>query len=60
MIASRQRSLSGDRWQEQHLARYPGTVLAVTHDRYFLDNAAGWILELDLGHAYRYEGNYST
>jgi ATP-binding cassette ChvD family protein len=47
-------------WLEQHLARYPGTVVAVTHDRYFLDNAAGWILELDRGHAYRYEGNYST
>src|SRR6185437_7819201 len=44
---------------EQHLARYPGTVAAVTHDTYFLDNAAGWILELDRGHAYRYEGNYS-
>jgi ATP-binding cassette ChvD family protein len=47
-------------WLEQHLARYPGTVVAVTHDRYFLDNAAGWILELDRGHAYRYEGNYSA
>jgi ATP-binding cassette ChvD family protein len=47
-------------WLEQHLARYPGTVVAVTHDRYFLDNAAGWILELDRGHAYPYEGNYST
>ena len=47
-------------WLEQHLARYPGTVVAVTHDRYFLDNVAGWILELDRGHAYPYEGNYST
>ena len=47
-------------WLEQHLARYPGTVVAVTHDRYFLDNAAGWILELDRGRAYPYEGNYST
>jgi ATP-binding cassette ChvD family protein len=47
-------------WLEQHLAKYPGTVVAVTHDRYFLDNAAGWILELDRGHAYPYEGNYST
>jgi ATP-binding cassette ChvD family protein len=47
-------------WLEQHLAKYPGTVLAVTHDRYFLDNVAQWILELDRGHAYPYEGNYST
>ncbi len=47
-------------WLEQHLAKYPGTVLAVTHDRYFLDNVAGWILELDRGRAYPYEGNYST
>ena len=47
-------------WLEQHLAKYPGTVVAVTHDRYFLDNVAGWILELDRGHAYPYEGNYST
>src|ERR1700759_1157239 len=47
-------------WLEQHLARYPGAVLAVTHDRYFLDNVAEWILELDRGHAYPYEGNYST
>jgi ATP-binding cassette ChvD family protein len=47
-------------WLEQHLAKYPGTVLAVTHDRYFLDNVAEWILELDRGHAYPYEGNYST
>jgi ATP-binding cassette ChvD family protein len=47
-------------WLEQHLAQYPGTVVAVTHDRYFLDNVAGWILELDRGHAYPYEGNYST
>jgi ATP-binding cassette ChvD family protein len=47
-------------WLEQHLAKYPGTVLAVTHDRYFLDNVAEWILELDRGHAYPYEGNYTT
>jgi ATP-binding cassette ChvD family protein len=47
-------------WLEQHLAKYPGTVLAVTHDRYFLDNVAQWILELDRGRAYPYEGNYST
>jgi ATP-binding cassette ChvD family protein len=47
-------------WLEQHLAKYPSTVVAVTHDRYFLDNVAGWILELDRGHAYPYEGNYST
>ncbi len=47
-------------WLEQHLAKYPGCVLAVTHDRYFLDNVAEWILELDRGHAYPYEGNYST
>jgi ATP-binding cassette ChvD family protein len=47
-------------WLEQHLARYPGAVLAVTHDRYFLDNVAEWILELDRGHAYPYEGNYTT
>jgi len=47
-------------WLEQHLAAYPGTVLAVTHDRYFLDNVAGWILELDRGRTYPYEGNYST
>ena len=47
-------------WLEQHLEKYPGTVAAVTHDRYFLENVAGWILELDRGHAYPYEGNYST
>src|SRR5487761_808522 len=47
-------------WLEQHLEKYPGTVVAVTHDRYFLDNVAQWILELDRGHAYPYEGNYST
>jgi ATP-binding cassette ChvD family protein len=47
-------------WLEQHLAKYPGAVLAVTHDRYFLDNVAQWILELDRGRAYPYEGNYST
>ncbi len=47
-------------WLEQHLEKYPGTVVAVTHDRYFLDHVAGWILELDRGRAYPYEGNYST
>jgi ATP-binding cassette ChvD family protein len=46
-------------WLEQHLASYAGAVLAVTHDRYFLDNVAQWILELDRGRAYAYEGNYS-
>ena len=47
-------------WLEKHLAQYQGTVLAVTHDRYFLDNVAQWILELDRGKAHPYEGNYST
>src|SRR3954447_12546774 len=47
-------------WLEKHLAAYPGAVLAVTHDRYFLENVAEWILELDRGRAYPYEGNYST
>jgi ATP-binding cassette ChvD family protein len=47
-------------WLEQHLAKYPGAVLAVTHDRYFLDNVAEWILELDRGRAHPYQGNYST
>ena len=47
-------------WLEQHLASYKGAILAVTHDRYFLDNVAEWILELDRGRAYPYEGNYST
>lgn len=47
-------------WLEQHLASYPGAILAVTHDRYFLDNVAEWILELDRGRAYPYEGNYSA
>ncbi len=47
-------------WLEQHLARYAGTVLAVTHDRYFLDNVAGWILELDRGEGIPFEGNYSS
>ncbi|WP_085915666.1 energy-dependent translational throttle protein EttA [Pseudonocardia autotrophica] len=47
-------------WLEQFLATYPGAVLAVTHDRYFLDNVAGWILELDRGRTFPYEGNYST
>ena len=47
-------------WLEQHLEKYPGTVVAVTHDRYFLDHVAQWILELDRGRAYPYEGNYST
>jgi ATP-binding cassette ChvD family protein len=47
-------------WLEQHLAQYAGTVVAITHDRYFLDNVAGWIMELDRGRAIGYEGNYST
>jgi energy-dependent translational throttle protein EttA len=47
-------------WLEQHLAQYRGTVLAVTHDRYFLDNVAGWILELDRGEGIPFEGNYSS
>jgi ATP-binding cassette ChvD family protein len=47
-------------WLEGHLASYPGAVLAVTHDRYFLDNVASWILELDRGKTHPYEGNYST
>jgi len=47
-------------WLEQHLEKYPGTIVAITHDRYFLDNVAQWILELDRGRAYPYQGNYST
>ncbi len=47
-------------WLEQHLARYDGTVIAVTHDRYFLDNVAGWILELDRGEGIPFEGNYTS
>jgi sulfate-transporting ATPase len=47
-------------WLEQFLQRFPGTVVAVTHDRYFLDNAAGWILELDRGYGIPYQGNYSS
>ena len=47
-------------WLEQHLAKYPGAVLAVTHDRYFLDHVAQWICEVDRGRLYPYEGNYST
>jgi energy-dependent translational throttle protein EttA len=47
-------------WLEQHLSKYQGTVLAVTHDRYFLDNVAGWILELDRGEGIPYQGNYSS
>ena len=46
-------------WLERFLKDYPGTVVSVTHDRYFLDNVAGWILELDHGNAFPYEGNYS-
>ena len=46
-------------WLERYLEKYPGTVVAVTHDRYFLDNVAGWILELDRGHGIPWEGNYS-
>ncbi|HEX6887248.1 MAG TPA: energy-dependent translational throttle protein EttA [Candidatus Nanopelagicales bacterium] len=47
-------------WLEQHLEKYPGTIVAITHDRYFLENVAQWILELDRGRTYPYEGNYST
>jgi ATP-binding cassette ChvD family protein len=47
-------------WLERHLQQYPGTVIAVTHDRYFLDNVAGWILELDRGHGIPWKGNYSS
>ncbi len=47
-------------WLEQYLAKYPGTIVAITHDRYFLDHVATWILELDRGQFYPYEGNYST
>src|SRR3972149_3819763 len=47
-------------WVERYLERYPGTVIAVTHDRYFLDNVAGWILELDRGYGIPWEGNYSS
>ncbi|HUP61015.1 MAG TPA: energy-dependent translational throttle protein EttA, partial [Thermoanaerobaculia bacterium] len=47
-------------WLEQHLLQYAGTVIAVTHDRYFLDNVAGWILELDRGHGIPFKGNYSS
>jgi energy-dependent translational throttle protein EttA len=47
-------------WLEQYLQKYPGTVIAVTHDRYFLDNVAGWILELDRGHGIPWQGNYSS
>src|SRR5207253_3623779 len=47
-------------WLEQHLKRYEGTVIAVTHDRYFLDNVAGWILELDRGEGIPWKGNYSS
>jgi ATP-binding cassette ChvD family protein len=48
------------RWLEHYLEEYPGTVIAVTHDRYFLDNVAGWILELDRGHGIPWQGNYSS
>lgn len=47
-------------WLEQHLKQYPGAVIAITHDRYFLDHVASWIAEVDRGHLYPYEGNYST
>src|SRR5437764_8178668 len=47
-------------WLERHLAEYRGTIVAVTHDRYFLDNVAGWILELDRGRGIPYQGNYSS
>src|SRR5439155_981122 len=47
-------------WLEQHLKEYPGTVVSITHDRYFLDNVAGWILELDKGEGVPWKGNYSS
>src|SRR6267143_4859652 len=47
-------------WLEHHLQRYEGTIIAVTHDRYFLDNVAGWILELDRGQGIPWKGNYSS
>ena len=47
-------------WLEKHLHDYPGTVIAITHDRYFLDDVAGWILELDRGEGYPFKGNYSS
>src|SRR5207249_10943890 len=47
-------------WLERYLQEYPGTVVAITHDRYFLDNVAGWILELDRGFGIPWEGNYSS
>ena len=47
-------------WLEKHLREYPGSVLLITHDRYFLDNVTGWILELDRGRGIPYEGNYSA
>lgn len=47
-------------WLEKHLHDYPGTVIAVTHDRYFLDEVAGWILELDRGEGYPFKGNYTS
>ncbi|MFZ4505524.1 MAG: ATP-binding cassette domain-containing protein, partial [Microbacteriaceae bacterium] len=47
-------------WLEQHLSKYPGAVIAITHDRYFLDHVAQWIAEVDRGRLYPYEGNYST
>ena len=47
-------------WLEQHLQKYPGAVIAITHDRYFLDHVAQWIAEIDRGHLYAYEGNYTT
>ena len=47
-------------WLERHLQQYKGTVIAVTHDRYFLDNVAGWILELDRGYGIPWKGNYSS
>ena len=47
-------------WLEQHLQQYPGTVICITHDRYFLDNVAGWILELDRGEGIPWKGNYTS
>src|SRR5204863_8071514 len=47
-------------WLEQHLQKYEGTIIAVTHDRYFLDNVAGWVLELDRGEGHPWKGNYAS
>src|SRR5262249_21179229 len=55
-----QRDAESVAWLEHQIQQYEGTVIAVTHDRYFLDNVAGWILELDRGHGIPWEGNYSS